>query len=83
MKELKDENVVICGDFNIAHKEVDLVDPKHAAKNSGFLPEGRALLDRLLSSNYTDTFRMFNIEGENYTWWAYGHNCREKNIECD
>ncbi len=80
MKELKSENVVICGDFNIAHKETDLTNPKQAAKNPGFLPEERAFLDELVSSGYIDTYRMFNMGPGNYTWWPYGHNCREKNI---
>lgn len=80
MNELKGENVIICGDFNIAHNEIDLVNPKHAAKNQGFLPAEKAFLDELVSSGYTDTFRMFNKKPGNYTWWPYGHNCRQKNI---
>lgn len=81
MKNLSEKNVVICGDFNIAHNEIDLVNPKQAAKNAGFLKEKRAFLDELIRSGYVDSFRMFNGMGENYTWWPYGHNCREKNIE--
>jgi len=80
MEELKDENVIICGDFNIAHSEIDLTNPAQAEKNQGFLPEERAFLDELISSGYTDTYRMFNEEPGNYTWWPYGHNCRENNI---
>lgn len=80
MNKLKDKNVIICGDFNIAHNEIDLVNPKQASKNQGFLPEERAFLDELVNSSYTDTFRMFNKKPENYTWWPYGHNCRQKNI---
>jgi len=80
MKELKDENIIICGDFNIAHNEIDLVNPMRAAKNAGFLPEERAFLDKLMDFGYSDTFRMINGDPENFTWWAYGHNCREKNI---
>ena len=74
------ENVIICGDFNIAHTEIDLVNPKVASNNQGFLPKERAFLDKLVSIGHADTFRMFNKEPENYTWWPYGHNCREKNI---
>ncbi|MDI6723111.1 MAG: exodeoxyribonuclease III [Methanobacterium sp.] len=80
MRELKDEKVIICGDFNIAHNEIDLVNPVNAAKNAGFLPEERAFLNKLMDFGYIDTFRMFNGDHENFTWWAYGHNCREKNI---
>lgn len=74
------KNVLICGDFNIAHNEIDLVNPARAAKNPGFLKEERAFLDKLINSGYTDTFRMFNGSPENYTWWPYGRNCREKNV---
>jgi exodeoxyribonuclease-3 len=82
MKNLSEagKNVLICGDFNIAHNEIDLVNPERAAKNPGFLKEERAFLDKLINSGYADTFRMFNGDPENYTWWPYGRNCREKNI---
>jgi exodeoxyribonuclease-3 len=75
-----DDNVVVCGDFNIAHQEVDLVNPDKACHAPGFLPEERKLLDTLISHGYNDTYRMFDKEPGNYTWWSYGYNCREKNI---
>ena len=82
MKRLLDEerNVLVCGDFNIAHKEIDLINPKTASKRAGFLPEERAVLDRLVEYGYCDTFRMFNNNGDNYTWWSYSHGCRQNNL---
>lgn len=75
-----DEDVIICGDFNIAHNKIDLVNPKSASRNPGFLQQERALLDRLIAQGYFDSFRMFNQEGGNYTWWSNGYNSREKNL---
>lgn len=72
--------VVICGDYNVAHKEIDLKNPKNNVKNAGFTPEERAWMGSFLDSGYLDTFRLFNLEGENYTWWSYRFNARAKNI---
>jgi len=75
----KGHKVLVCGDFNIAHNPIDLVNPDQASKKPGFLPEERDFLNRLIENGYMDTFRMFNKEGGNYTWWAYGYNSRENN----
>lgn len=75
-----DENVIICGDFNIAHTTNDLANPKDASRNPGFLQQERGLLDRLIAQGYYDTFRMFNQESGNYTWWPNGYDSRAKNI---
>lgn len=72
--------VIICGDFNVAHKEIDLKNPKANMKNAGFTPEEREDFTVLLDSGYIDTFRMFNIEPEQYTWWSYRFNARKRNI---
>ena len=64
----KGKNVVVCGDFNTAHQEIDLARPKENSKVSGFLPVEREWLDTLIANGYVDTFRMFNQEGGNYTW---------------
>ncbi|MCC7550821.1 MAG: exodeoxyribonuclease III [Methanobacterium sp.] len=80
LMQTQGNNVIICGDFNIAHHPIDLVNPDQAAKKPGFLPKEQAFLDRLIENGYMDTFRMFNQEGGNYTWWAYGYNSREKNL---
>jgi exodeoxyribonuclease-3 len=73
-------NVVICGDFNIAHKEIDLRNPKENRNNAGFLPDERAWMDRFIAAGYVDTFREFNQEPGQYTWWSYRPTIRERNI---
>ncbi len=81
LDQLKQQKaVVICGDYNVAHKEIDLKNPKNNVKNAGFTPEERAWMDEFLGSGYLDTFRMFNQEGGNYTWWSYRFNARAKNV---
>ncbi|MBD3392396.1 MAG: exodeoxyribonuclease III [Chitinivibrionales bacterium] len=74
------KNLVICGDFNIAHTEIDLANPKQNEKNAGYLPEERAWMTRFLKAGYTDTFRMFTREGGHYTWWSYRFHARAKGI---
>jgi exodeoxyribonuclease-3 len=76
----KGKNVVICGDFNIAHKEIDLKNPKSNKDNAGFLPEERAWMDQFTSKGYVDTFRHFTPDPEHYTWWSYRPGVREKNV---
>lgn len=72
--------VVICGDFNVAHKEIDLKNPKTNSKTAGFSPQERAWFTKLLEAGYIDTFRMFNKSPEQYTWWTYRFKARERNI---
>ncbi|MGZ3709245.1 MAG: exodeoxyribonuclease III [Bdellovibrionota bacterium] len=75
------KNVVLCGDLNIAHREIDLKNPKTNVDNAGFLPEERAWMDQFIDrEGYVDTFRHFNKEGGNYTWWSYRPGVRAKNI---
>lgn len=76
----KGKNVVICGDFNIAHKEIDLKNPKSNKDNAGFLPEERAWMDQFTAKGYVDTFRHFTPDPEHYTWWSYRPGVREKNV---
>lgn len=73
-------NVILCGDYNIAHKAIDLANPKANEGNPGYLPEEREWMDRFTGSGWTDTFRMFNPEPGQYTWWSYRMRAREKNI---
>jgi len=73
-------SLVMCGDFNIAHTEIDLANPKANEGNAGYLPEERAWMGKFLAAGYTDTFRMFTKEGGHYTWWSYRFNARAKNI---
>ncbi len=72
--------VVVCGDFNVAHKEIDLANPKQNEKNAGFTPEERAWMDSFIEDGWIDTFRMFTKEGGHYTWWSYRFNARARNI---
>ncbi|MBU3936967.1 MAG: exodeoxyribonuclease III [Proteobacteria bacterium] len=74
------KSVVICGDFNVAHKEIDLTNPKQNEKNPGYAPEERAWMDHFVEAGFVDTFRMFNQEPDQYTWWSYRFNARTRNI---
>lgn len=72
--------VVFCGDLNVAHKEIDLKNPKTNVKNAGFTPEERNGFDNIVNSGFLDTFREFNNEPDNYSWWSYRFNARARNI---
>ncbi|NMD69873.1 exodeoxyribonuclease III [Bacillus sp. DNRA2] len=73
--------VVVCGDMNVAHNEIDLRNPKSNQKNSGFTPEERAKMTELLSAGFIDSFRFFNPDlPDVYTWWSYMNKVRERNI---
>lgn len=74
------QNVLVCGDFNISHKEIDLKNPKTNKKNAGFLPEERAWMDVFTEDGWVDTFRMFEPGGDHYTWWSYRPGIRDRNI---
>jgi exodeoxyribonuclease-3 len=74
------EKVIICGDFNTAHREIDLRNPKQNQTTSGFLPEERVWIDRYLSHGLKDAFREIYPEREQYTWWTYRLNARARNI---
>ncbi len=76
----KQKPIVVCGDFNTAHKEIDLARPKQNEETSGFLPIERQWLDKLVSHGYLDTFRMFEPGPDNYTWWSFRANARAKNV---
>lgn len=76
----KGKNVVLCGDFNIAHREIDLKNPKSNQDNAGFLPEEREWMEKFLNKGYVDTFRHFNPGPDHYTWWSYRPGVRERNI---
>lgn len=76
----KKKNVILCGDFNVAHKEIDLKNPKNNVKNAGFTPEEREWMDQFVEAGHIDTFRMFNQEPDQYSWWSYRFNARAKNV---
>lgn len=72
--------VIICGDLNVAHQEIDLKNPKTNRKNAGFTDEEREKMTMLLNAGFTDTFRYFHPDAEGiYSWWSYRFKAREKN----
>ena len=81
LKRLEERKpVVLCGDLNVAHREIDLKNPKTNRRNAGFTDEERACMTRLLDSGFTDTFRFFHPDlAEAYSWWSYRFRAREKN----
>ena len=81
LKKLEEKKpVIVCGDLNVAHREIDLKNPKTNRKNAGFTNEERAKFTTLLDSGFTDTFRYFYPEQEGiYSWWSYRFKAREKN----
>jgi exodeoxyribonuclease-3 len=72
--------LIISGDLNICHTSIDIHNPVSNANSSGFLPEERVWIDQFLKSGFTDTFRHFNKEPHNYTWWSFRANSRAKNL---
>ena len=74
------KNIIVCGDVNTAHKEIDLARPKPNSKVSGFLPMEREWIDRFLAAGFIDTLRMFNDKPEVYTWWDMITRARERNV---
>ena len=81
LKKLEETKpVILCGDLNVAHKEIDLKNPKTNRKNAGFTDEERNKMSTLLDSGFTDTFRYFYPDREEiYSWWSYRFSAREKN----
>lgn len=73
-------NLVVCGDFNIAHREIDIHNPVSNKNSSGFLPEERAWLSNFIESGFIDAFRHFNAAPHHYTWWSTRANSRAKNL---
>ena len=72
--------VILTGDLNVAHKEIDLKNPKSNKNNAGFSPKERAFFTEFLESGYLDTFRMFTLEPDHYSWWTYRNDARKRNI---
>ncbi len=76
----KSKPVVICGDLNVAHQEIDLKNPQANRKNPGFSDQERAKFDDILNAGFIDTFRFLNPEKVKYSWWSYRFSARAKNI---
>jgi len=76
----EEENIIICGDFNTAHREIDLRNPKENEKNSGFLPEERAWIDKYLEHKFFDVYRYLYPDKVEYTWWTYRFGARARNV---
>jgi exodeoxyribonuclease-3 len=72
--------VIFCGDLNVAHREIDLANPKQNVNNAGFTPQERAGMDRLSAAGFVDTFRLFESGGGHYTWWTPRAGARARNI---
>ena len=81
LKKLEESKpVILCGDLNVAHKEIDLKNPKTNRKNAGFTDEERGKMTALLENGFIDTYRFFNPDKEGvYSWWSYRFKAREKN----
>ena len=81
VNELRKERpkLILCGDYNICHRPIDIHDPVRNANSSGFLPEEREWMSRFLDSGFIDTFRHFNADPHHYTWWSFRANARANN----
>lgn len=81
LQELKKTrpNIIVCGDYNICHKPIDIHNPVSNKKSSGFLPEERAWMDKFFNLGFIDTFRHFNDQPHQYSWWSFRANARANN----
>lgn len=80
LKKVREENVIIAGDFNIAHQDIDLARPKDNRNNIMFTAEERKQIDRILELGFVDSFRKYHAEGGHYTWWPYRLDLRKRNV---
>ena len=80
LNQIRDKQIILAGDFNIAHNEIDLARPRDNLNNIMFTPYERKQIDDLMNEGFIDSFRDFNKEDGNYTWWPYMRNARERNL---
>lgn len=80
LKNHKEKNIILAGDFNVAHKEIDLAHPRANQNNTMFTPLERLQLDKIIELGFIDSFRKFNLGGGYYTWWPYSASARGKNL---
>lgn len=80
LNNIKGKSIILAGDFNVAHREIDLSRPQQNKDNIMFTAAERKKIDDLISLGFVDSFRLFNQEGGNYTWWPYSNNARQRNI---
>jgi exodeoxyribonuclease-3 len=80
LRPLRNQNLVLIGDFNIAHQEIDLARPQQNKNNTMFTPQERKQIQKLLDLGFADTFRIFHKAGGCYTWWPYFANARQRNL---
>ena len=78
--KLEKERLIISGDYNICHRPIDIHDPVRNKNSSGFLPEEREWVTQFIDSGFTDTFRYFNDQPDQYSWWSYRAGARSKNL---
>jgi len=79
-QKLSGRKVILAGDFNVAHQEIDLARPKENQNSIMFTPEERKQIDQLVDLGFIDSFRHFHQEGGHYTWWPYGFQARKRNL---
>ncbi len=79
-KRKSNKNIIVCGDYNTAHKEIDLARPKENSNTTGFLPQERAWIDKIVGMEYIDIFREYNKEPAQYTYWDQITRARERNV---
>ncbi|MFA5157916.1 MAG: exodeoxyribonuclease III [Patescibacteria group bacterium] len=80
LRQLKNKKVIIIGDFNIAHTELDLARPKNNKNNIMFTEDERRQLDKIIKFGFVDSFRKYHPEGGHYTWWPWIADCRSRNL---